>query len=268
LVHPDCQSRFLYSCNIGAFGEVFPDGSLIEPVASAAGAQPNLLLSTGNVITIAPQVEYNGRIHQLQELPPGILQKTRLPREPVGYGTTHKLFAELVGTFDQYLAFSKSPAELSTYWVLSTHFSDCFSSPPAQWISGADIAQGSDYLGLLHCLSRRALRLAGVTRAGFLALPMPFRTTLLVLKPSLSRGLQSLLRESNFRGSGIPGNRGTVLDLTSSKAVFVGMNGLPPSLEARFWIASGLPTIHQQAARVGLTKCAGCLVPHEDSVPT
>jgi hypothetical protein len=217
---------------VRTFGEVFPDGSLIEPVASATGAQPNLLLSTGNAITIAPQVEHNGRIYQMQELPPSILQATRLPREPVGYGTIHQLFTELAGTFDQYLAFSKPAAELSTYWALSTHFSDCFWSPPAQWISGADIAQGSDYLNLLHCLSRRALRLTGVTRAGFLSLPMAFGPTLLLNQPSLSRGLRSLLCESNSRGSGIPGNRGTVLDVTSSKAVFVGMDGLPPSPSA------------------------------------
>ena len=217
---------------VKTYGEVFPGGSLIEPVASATGAQPNLLLSTGNTITIAEQVEHNGRIYQMQELPPSILQATRLPREPVGYGTIHQLFTELADTFDQYLAFSKPAAELSTYWVLSTHFSDCFLSPPAQWISGADIAQGSDYLSLLHCLCRRALRLTGVTRAGFLSLPMAFRPSLLVLQPSLSRGLQSLLRESNFKGSGIPGNRGTVSDVTSAKAVFVGMDGLPPSPSA------------------------------------
>jgi hypothetical protein len=217
---------------VRTFGEVFPDGCVIEPVASATGAQPNLLLSTGNAITIAPQVEHNGRIYQVQELPPSILQATRLPREPVGYGTTHQLFTELAATFDQYLAFSKPAAELNTYWVLSTHFSDCFSSPPALWISGADIAQASDFLGLQHCLCRRALRLTGVTRAGFLSLPMAFRFTLLVLQPSLSRGLQRLLSESNHRGSLIPGNRGTVLDVTSSKAIFVGMDGPAPSPSA------------------------------------
>jgi hypothetical protein len=233
------------SVTVRTFGEIFPDGSLIEPVASATGAQPNLLLSTGNAITIAPQVEYNGRIYEMQELPPSILQATRLPREPVAYGTTHQLFTELAGTFDQYLAFSKPPAELSAHWVLSTHFSDCFGSPPAQWISGPDIAQASDYLSLLHCLSRRALRLTGVTRAGFLALPMAFRPTLLVLQPSLSRGLQSLWRESNYRGSGIPGNRGTFHDVSSSKAVFVGMDGLPPSPSAGNLYVFLLPPDHE-----------------------
>jgi hypothetical protein len=40
---------------VKTFGEVFPDGSLIELVASTTGAQPNLLLLTGNTISIAPR---------------------------------------------------------------------------------------------------------------------------------------------------------------------------------------------------------------------
>jgi len=42
------------------FGEVFPDGSLIELVASATGDQPNLLLWNGKATLIAPQVEHDG----------------------------------------------------------------------------------------------------------------------------------------------------------------------------------------------------------------
>jgi hypothetical protein len=230
---------------VKTFGEVFPDGSLIELVASTTGAQPNLLLSTGNTISIAPQIEHHGRIFQAHELPLSILQATRLPREPVGYSTTHQLFTELAGTLEEYLAFLTPPAERSTYWVLSTHFSDCISSPPALWVSEADIAQASDFLALLHCLCRRALRLTGVTRAGFLSLPMAFRPTLLVNQPSLPRGLRSLLCESNSRGSVIPGNRGTVLDVSCSKAIYVGIDGPVPPPSAGNLHVELLPPDHE-----------------------
>src|SRR3984893_1582099 len=211
------------------FGEIFSDGSLIELVASVTGYLLNLLLWNGKATLIAPQVKHDGRIYQVQELPASIVQATRLPRKPVGYGTIQQLFRELADTFEEYLAFSKTAAELITYWVLTTWFCDCLSSPPAAWISGSDIGQAADLFSLLHCLCRRALKMTGVTRTGFLSLPMPFRPTLLVNQPSMSRGLQSLLCESNFRGSVIPGDRGTVLDVTSSKAVFVGMDGSAPS---------------------------------------
>ena len=54
---------------VKTFGEIFPDGSLMEVVASATGDQPNLLLFDGKSTFIARQIEHGGRIFQVQELP-------------------------------------------------------------------------------------------------------------------------------------------------------------------------------------------------------
>jgi hypothetical protein len=210
------------------FGEVFRDGCITDVVASATDDQLNLLFWNGRSTLIARQVEYGGRTYRMQKLHASIVQATRLPRESVGYGTVQKLFTELRGKFETYLGFSPRSAELSTFWVLTTWFCDCFSSPPTLWISGADVDLAAGFLGLLHCLCRRALRVSGVTRAGFLALPLDFRPTVLVNQPTLSLGLKNLWCESNSRGSVVPGNRGVVLDVTTSKAVFLGMFGLAP----------------------------------------
>jgi len=148
---------------IRTFGEVFPDGSVIELVASANGDQLNLLCWNGESIVIAQQIEHGGRIYQAEELPPSIMRATRLPREPVGYGTIQQLFTELRDAFEEHLGFARPSAELCTFWVLTTWFSDCLSTPPTLWAKGADIDLAMAFLGLLHCLSRRAIRLTGVT---------------------------------------------------------------------------------------------------------
>jgi hypothetical protein len=214
------------------FGEIFPDGSVLELVASAAAEQPDLLLWDGTKISIASEIEHLGQLYRPEKLHCSILRATRFSREPLRDGTIRQLFTELAGTFEKYLAFSKPAAERTALWVLSTWFSDCLSSPPVLWISGADIGRAASFLGLLHSLCRRAMKVAGINRAGFLSLPMSFRPTLLVNQPSLSAGIRNLWRESNYRGLVVPGSRGAVLDVSSSKAIFMGMAGAAPSPSA------------------------------------
>ena len=159
---------------VRTFGEIFADGSLLELVASENGSELNLLLSNRTRIVIAPQIKYRGKIYKAGELHPSILRATRLPREAIGYGTIRQLLAELAGTFEEFLAFSRPASELTAFWVLTSWFPDCLSSPPALWISGVDIGRAASFLRLLHCLCRRALKVAGITRSGFLALPVGF----------------------------------------------------------------------------------------------
>ena len=223
------------SWNLGVFrtfGEIFQDGSVLELVAPSAGEQPELLLWDRTKILISPEIEHRGKLYRAETLHTSILRATRLPREPAGYGTIRQLFTELAGAFEEYLAFSNSAAEQAAFWVLTTWFPECLSSPPALWVSGADIGRAASFFGLLHCLCRRALKVAGITRSGFLSLPLAFRPTLLVHQPSLSAGMQNLWREANYRGLVVPGNRGVVLDISSSKAIFMGMAGAATSPSA------------------------------------
>ncbi|HEX3352953.1 MAG TPA: hypothetical protein VHS34_09040 [Terriglobales bacterium] len=210
-------------------GEVFPNGDMIELVASAPGEQPNLLLWDGETRFIAPQVEYGGRTYQAQELHGSVLGAMRLPPGAVDYGTTLQLFTELRDAFEKYLGFSANLAGLSAFWVLTTWFSDCLLNPPSLWVSGSDIDGAAGFLALLSCICRHGIRLTGVAKAGFLSLPLSFQPTLLVHQPSLRPELRSLWCESNYRGFVVPGgSRGKVRDATCSKAVFWGMFGFAP----------------------------------------
>jgi len=238
---------------VKTFGEIFQDGSVLELVAPAAGEQPDLLLWDGTKISISREIQHLGQVYTAEKLHGSILRATRLARDPVGYGKIRLLFTELVNTFEKFLAFSRSEAERATFWVFTTWFCDCLSSPPILWISGADVGRAAAFFALLHCLSRRPLRVAGITRSGFLSLPSSFRTTLLANQPSLSAGIQSLWRESNFRGFCVPGSRGNLLDVTSSKAIFLGMAGAvsSPSAEhlhlALFPADREVPPLDEQA---------------------
>ena len=94
----------------------------------------------------------------MQELPASIVQATRLPREPVGYGTILQLFNELRDTFEENLGLSQGCGTVDYLLDPKHRFCDCLSRPPAMWISGVDIEQAADLLELLHCVCRRALR--------------------------------------------------------------------------------------------------------------
>ena len=210
---------------VRTFGELLPDGSMLELVAPEVGDQPDVLLWDGAKIRIAREIEHGGKLYRAEMLHPSILRATRLPREPVKYGTIGKLFADLAGTFEQRLAVSNSAAEQTTLWVFTTWFSEFLSSPPALWVSGADLGRAASYFGLLHCMCRRALKVTGFTRSGFLSLPSGFRPTLLINQPSLSVPMRNLCRETNYPGFVVPGSRGVVSDVSYSKAIFVGMAG-------------------------------------------
>ena len=221
--------------NVRTFGEIFADGSVLELVTPAVGDQPDLVFWDGAKIAISSEIEHRGKFYRAETLHPTILRATRFPREPVGYGgfgTIRQLFAELATTFEKFLAFSRSESERATFWVLTTWFCDCLSSPPSLWISGADLGRAAGLFALMHCLCRRPLRVAGITRGGFLSLPSSFRPTLLVNQPTLSAGIQSLWSDSNFHGFCVPGSRGIVHDVTSSKAIFMGMAGAATSPSA------------------------------------
>jgi hypothetical protein len=206
---------------------------VLELVASEDANHLNLLLWNRKRKVIASQIAHRGQVYEPEELHSSIIRATRFPHEPADYGTIRELFTELAATFEKFLGFSRSEADRASFWVLTTWFSDCLASPPTLWVSGADLSRAASFFTVLHAVCRRALRVAGVTRAGFLSLPMSFRPTLLANQPGLPLAIRTLWRETNFRGSVVPQGRGVVLEVTSSKAIFTGMGGAtaPPSAE-------------------------------------
>ena len=96
-------------------------------------------------------------------------------------------------------------------------------------------AQCCRFFDLLTYGSRRALALAGISRAALVGLPTDLNLTLLVSQPDLSRSLSQLLSAANYRGMHVVGRRGAIQDWAGSKAIFVGSTPNPNT-----WSGEGL----------------------------
>jgi hypothetical protein len=220
---------------VATSGEMFADGTLIELVAPADNRKPALLFWNGNRVRIAPQIDHLRQVYRPLELDVSIRQAMRFPSAARPYASTKALFNGIANLFERYIGLSAPEAVMATAWTATTWFSDCLSSPPTLVVSGPDMSHAITFFRLLRCLSRRGLLLAEFSRSSLLSLPMVLRPTLIVNQPYLSRTITSLLRVSklrvsNYRGLFVPGNRGTVLDISCSKAVYLGTEG-----EADFW---------------------------------
>src|SRR4029077_16401890 len=104
-----------------------------------------------------------------------------------------ELFTQVVGLCEEYLAFPRDLAQRVTLWMMSTWLADVLPNPPALLISGPRMGPAIDLFQLLTCGSRRALSIAGVSRAALAGLPMELRPSLLINQPHLSAGMSRLL---------------------------------------------------------------------------
>jgi len=205
-------------------GEVFSDGTVIDLVASADICRPDLLLWNRQRATVAPRIQHGGIVYEAPELRPSIGQAIRFPTEARPSSSAPGLFAEFAGLLQRYLGVEDMMARELSLGNGSTWLADVLPSPPPLVISGPAMAAATTLFNLLSCASRRALRLAGISRGVLAALPMHLRPTLLINQPDLTRGMSHLLRACNHRGLCVPGKGGAILDWVGSKAVFLGMD--------------------------------------------
>ena len=216
--------------SIATSGEMFTDGSLIELVAPANDGKPALLLWNGKSVRIAPQIDHLRHVYQPPELDVSLRRAMRFPSAAKTYGRAKSLFKGVASLFERYIGLPAPETAMVTAWVATTWFPDCLSNPPALVVSGPEMSHAITFFRLLGCVCRRALILAEFSRRTFRSLPMALRPTLLVNQPYMSRTITSLLRASNYSGLFVPGDRGTVLDVACSKAVYRGMES-----EADLW---------------------------------
>jgi len=69
-------------------GEVFADGRGIELIRDAETGRLKLLLSDSENCSVAPRVEYGGRVYVPASLDSGILRAVTLPTKFADYGST------------------------------------------------------------------------------------------------------------------------------------------------------------------------------------
>jgi hypothetical protein len=206
------------------FGQLLPEGHMLELVAEPADpSKLNLLYWNGQSAKIAPSFEVDGRIYCAAELPPCLIQVTRLPTKSTKHAPIGELFTRIVTVFEENLDLSRDNAERLTFFSVTTWFPEFLPSAPCLSISGPDVSQGISVLRLLSCVCRRPLMLAEVTAAGLHSLP-DMHATLLILDQELPRKMKALLSASSNRGLYVPSRRG-LSDLYGPRAIFSLVNG-------------------------------------------
>jgi hypothetical protein len=220
-------------------------------------AQPGLL--ERHSAKIAPWILHGNIWYQAPELHPSIGRVIRLPDRIGRSNSAPQLFAEVSSLFQKYLGLPPDVAQHITMWQASTWVSDQLLSPPALIVVGPNMRRAVDLFQLLACGSRRALALAGISRAALVGLPMDLNLTLLISQPDLSRSLSQLLSAANSRGMHVVGRRGAIQDWAGSKAIFVGSTASPNTWSGEgLWISlpgseADLPPLDEQTrARITL----------------
>jgi hypothetical protein len=202
-------------------GETFPDGAMIELVASSSGLdKPDLLLWDGSKATVGPRVEHGGRIYEAAELAPSLYRALRLPSQCRDYGSARDLLAETADLFKYRLPERESA--LLACFSISTWLADRLPIAPSLVISGPDEELGIDVLHLLSYVCWRSLMLAELTPSSFRSLPMELSLTLLPSQQELKPNMERLLRASIHQGLYLPGNRGSVVNPYGPKVIFCG----------------------------------------------
>jgi len=200
-------------------GEVFADGRGIELIRDAETGRLKLLLSDSENCSVAPRVEYGGRVYVPASLDSGILRAVTLPTKFADYGSTDQLFAAVRDSFTNH-GFPMEVAHPATYFVFSTWFLECVPTAPCLLITGPR-PEASLLIQLLGCLGRHALPLAEVNRVGLSSLPMDLGPTLLIDGEQLSPFTRRLLAASNNRHAYVPW-KGTLVNVFCSKAIYCG----------------------------------------------
>ena len=204
---------------IDTLGEVFADGSFVEPVHDPTdrGAL-KLMLWDGKSVQIASHVQHEGRIYVACEINPGIVRELCLPTEFRASEPVPQLLADVVELIQRYTGLPDKPARLVARVPLSTWVVEARRVAPYLLIVGPDCREVTQLLALLRCLCRHPLALTEVSVGGLCSLPMDLGLTLLIDQPELSEPVQRILNASQKREQKVP-RRGGLWRPFCSKAV-------------------------------------------------
>jgi hypothetical protein len=200
-------------------GEVFSDGASIELILDAETGRLNLLISDGENYTIAPRVEYGGRVYVPADLDRSILRALTWPTKCTPYGSTDQLFTAVRDSFTNH-SLPEEVALRTTYSVFATWFPECVPAAPCLSITGPR-PEARLILQLLGCLCRHPLPLAEVSRAGLCSLLTHLQPTLLIDLEHLGPSILRLLAASNDRKAYVPW-KNSLVNLYCAKAIYRG----------------------------------------------
>jgi len=203
---------------IGTYGEVFPDGCIVELIGGPQGGNPRLLLWDGAKETMGPLIEFGGVKYEAAQFPESLLRELKLPRQSRPHGTTRQLLVEICKLVEDFAGLPATSASLVGRFVLCSWLVEAVQVAPALVLVGPNLMKANQLVTLLHCLCRHGLRMTGLTPAGLRALPSGARFTFLISQPTISDRLEALLDDASHRDQKIP-HRGGLLDLFGAQVI-------------------------------------------------
>jgi hypothetical protein len=189
---------------------------LVEDLRQADGL--GLLVWNGRKAIVSRRVVHKGRAYVPLALHTSVRRALRLPSGVCSFGTTAKLFEELVAVAAKFTDLDRHFLEVLVFFVLASWLADLVPVPINLLLWSPIAAHGARVLLLLRCLCRIALPLTGVDAADLKALPDGLPATLLILHPGSSRRTRELLAASGWRGFYAP-RSGRLVEFLGAKAL-------------------------------------------------
>jgi hypothetical protein len=225
-------------------GEIFDDGTALELVVPGDVPRLKLLWWDGARATIQDNLVRHEKIYQVVDVVASIWNAIRFASNAADYGSVAELFARVRTILAHYLGLPDADAALLGAWLATTWFADVLFGPPTLMVFGTDMIYAIQLFRLLRLFSYRGLMLSEITRSALTSPLMLLHPTLFLNTPGMPSGLRDLCVNSNYRGIFMPGSGGTLHNIVSSRAVFVGNENW-----GRAWGGAILPLVLPPAPR-------------------
>lgn len=196
-------------------GTVFPDGTILEPIATAGNSERlRLAMWSGTRTRVGSEFEHGGQLYEPAALDPTILKALFLPTHVAPAEPARQLLGDMGRVLVTYTGFADRCVTLFTRFSLATFFAQNFSMAPWLAIVGPDPTRRMQLIQLLRCFCWHALPIFDPNVSLICALPREWHFTFLIQQPNLSRQAQRFLHATSRRG-GYVLRQGRLLDVYS-----------------------------------------------------
>jgi hypothetical protein len=189
---------------------ILPDGRMIDLIKDHDHGILKFLVWDDGKMHVARHVDHQGLRLVVPSLDATVISALRLPTVTKPCPPIRELFFQIRNVLETYVEITAEAAFLVAAFILSTWFADRFWIVPYLSICGLPESGKTTLLRILHCLCRRGIHAAAITRASIYRLSQ-VRPTLLIDEAEFtgdrtSRDLQCLLRGGNRQGARVLAN--------------------------------------------------------------
>jgi len=144
---------------ISTAGEIFDDGTMIEPVREDSGVEGSkLLFWDGETSTISRRILHDGRTYEAAAIHSTVLRELTLPTKCASYKSARQLLTDMSRALTEYSGFPEHAAAGAARFALASWLLGTQTAPRLS-IFGPETLGGIQFFKLLHSLCRHPLML-------------------------------------------------------------------------------------------------------------